>query len=453
MNTICVRTSLPGPKSKALNEDRVRFVARAPYQVNPSFIAHAHGAALEDVDGNVFLDFAAGFGVVNVGHSPETVVRAIQAQTKDYLHLNFNVTPYAGYVELSKKLCELTPGSFPKKVFLANSGAEAVENAIKIARVATVRQAVVGFEHAFHGRTYLAMALTAKSKPFKAGFAPFPAEVYRAPFPYVYRWGKHGLNPEQVSEECFSKFVELLNTQLTPNQVAAVIIEPVLGEGGFVPAPALFLRKLRDFCTEHGIVLIADEIQTGFGRTGTLFVCEQLGLVPDLMTLGKGIAAGLPLSAVVGRAELMDAPPEGAIGGTYGGNPVACAAALAVLNEFQDGKLLAHAKKCGEFLQKSLKKWFELYPIIGDVRGVGPMQAIEFVKDRSTKEPYPDAAKKIQKHCYENGVIALTAGTYGNCVRVLIPLVMALEQLEEGLAVMEKAIAQVPSDIKRGEKT
>lgn len=436
---IKLQTAIPGPKSKQLMLERKLHVARGPFHSSPVFIARASGALIEDVDGNTLIDLAAGIGVVNVGHAPESVVAAVCSQAERVLHAGFNVTPYEGYVKLSAALNKATPGGFAKKTLLVNSGAEAVENAIKIARVHTGRQAIVCFDHAFHGRTYMAMSLTSKVKPYKTGFGPFNAEVYRVPFPYAYRWPAVSSGGD-VSSECFKRFEEIVNHQVGAANVAAVIIEPVLGEGGFVPAPREFLAKLREFCTTNGIVLIADEIQTGFGRTGTLFASEQLGLIPDLMTMAKGLGAGMPIAAVTGRAEIMDAPIEGGIGGTYGGNPVACAAALAVFELFGDGKLLTRARTLGAKLQARLGEWQSRYSVVGDTRGLGPMQAIELVKDRATREPHREAAAAVVKHCYERGVIILTAGTYGNVIRVLAPLVIRDEELGEALDVLEDGI-------------
>jgi 4-aminobutyrate aminotransferase/(S)-3-amino-2-methylpropionate transaminase len=431
---IRLNTPLPGPKSKALMERRRAAVARGPFHSTPIFVKSAKGALVEDVDGNQLLDFASGIGVVNVGHSPASVVQAISEQAAQVIHSGFNVIPHESYVKLAEKLNAAAPGTFAKKTLLINSGAEAVENAIKIARAFTGRQAVICFDHAYHGRTYMAMALTAKAKPYKVGFAPFPSEIYRAPFPYEYRG--------ETADSAFKKFEEVVSTQVTPQQVAAVIIEPVLGEGGFVPAPREFLKKLREFCTANGIVLIADEIQTGFGRTGTLFASEQLGFEPDLVTLAKGLGAGLPIAAVTGRAEIMDAPMDGGIGGTYGGNPVACASALAVFELFEknSAELLKKAKAVGETIQKRLNSWKEKYPIVGDVRGLGPMMAVELVKDRKTKEPNREAVAALMKYSYEHGVLTLSAGTFGNVVRLLVPLVIEKDQLEEGLNVLEEGL-------------
>lgn len=437
VKSIALKTAIPGPQSKALMERRQAAVARGPFHVTPVFAASAQGALINDVDGNTFIDLAAGIGVVNVGHTAEPVVAAIQAQVGKLIHGSFNVTPYEGYIHVCERLNALTPGSFAKKSFLANSGAEAVENAVKIARAFTGRPAVVCFDHAYHGRTYMAMTLTAKFKPYKVGFAPFCSDVYRTPFPYPYR----GV----TSDEAYAQFVETVTSATTPEQIACVIIEPVLGEGGFIPAPAAFLKKLSEFCTKHGIVLIADEIQSGFGRTGTLFASEQLGFVPDLLCAAKGLAGGMPLSSVTGRAEIMDAPVEGGIGGTFGGNPVAAAAAGAVIAMFEDGSFLKRSKELGARIQSTLHRWVQSYSVIGDVRGLGPMMALELVKDRTTKEAFPDGAKRLVKHCYEHGVVILTAGTYGNCIRLLPPLAITDDQLAEALDVLESGLRELKS--------
>jgi 4-aminobutyrate aminotransferase/(S)-3-amino-2-methylpropionate transaminase len=414
---------------------RQAAVARGPFHGTPVFAESAHGALIHDVDGNTFIDLAAGIGVVNVGHTAEPVVAAIQTQAGKLIHGSFNVTPYESYIHVCEKLNALTPGSFAKKSFLANSGAEAVENAVKIARAHTGRPSVICFEHAFHGRTYMAMTLTAKYKPYKTGFAPFCSDVYRTPFPYPYR--------DVSTDEAFAQFVE--TAESVAGQVACVIIEPVLGEGGFIPAPAAFLKKIADYCAKHGIVTIADEIQSGFGRTGTLFASEQLGFVPDLLCSAKGLAGGMPLSAVTGRAEIMDAPVEGGIGGTFGGNPVSTAAAAAVIGMFEDGSFLKRVDELGAQIQSTLRRWASSSPVIGDVRGLGPMMALELVKDRSTKEAFPEAAKRLVKHCYEHGVIILTAGTYGNCIRLLPPLAITKDQLDEALSVLEAGLKELKS--------
>lgn len=435
---ISLKTAVPGPKSAALMARRKSAVARGPFHGTPVFVDHAHGALLTDVDGNVLIDLASGIGVTNTGHTPKSLVDAIKAQAEKLLHGSFNTTPYESYVALCEQLNAKAPGKFAKKSFLANSGAEAVENSIKIARAFTGRPAVIAFEHAFHGRTFMAMTLTYKEKPYKAGFAPLNNDVYRAPFPYEY----HGV----TSEQAFKAFSELA-AKVGPGTVAAVILEPVQGEGGFLPAPKDFLAKLRTFCDAHGIVLIADEIQCGFGRTGTLFASEQLGFVPDLILTAKGLGGGMPISAVTGRADIMDAPAEGGIGGTFGGNPVAVASALAVLGLMDDGTFLPRAKALGESARKTLLGWKEKYPVVGDVRGLGPMLAVELVKDRASKEPNPDAAKALVKFCYERGVIILTAGSYGNCIRLLFPLIITDEQLAEAFDVLEEGLksCKIPS--------
>lgn len=434
-------TEVPGPKSRALMDARRAAVARGPFHTTPVFAARAHGAVVEDVDGNHLLDFASGIAVTNLGHTPDDVVAAITAQAARLLHASFNVVPYEGYVALAERLNRLTPGDFPKKTFLANSGAEAVENAVKIARAFTGRQAVVCFDHAFHGRTQLALTLTAKLG-YRSGFAPFAPEVYRAPFPYAYRCPEGEGN---VTEASFRAFDELVTHHVGRKNTAAVIIEPVLGEGGFIDAPGDYLRRLRSFCTEHGIVLIADEIQTGFGRTGAMFACDHHGVAPDLVTLAKGLGSGMPISAVTGRADIMDAPAEGGIGGTYGGNPVACAAALAVLDRFeQDGRaLVARARALGDTLRARLLAWKERFPIIGDVRGLGPMLGMELVKDRATKEPDKASTYALTKYSYEHGLVLLSAGTHGNVVRLLPPLTITDDELAEGLAVLEQGLASI----------
>jgi len=455
MPSIDLKTAVPGPRSRAVFAERAKHVAPGPFHTTPIVAASASGATITDVDGNTFLDFACGIGVTNLGHSEPSVVAAAKSQADKFFHTSINVVAYEGYVEVAKRLNECAPGNFPKKTFLANSGAEAVENAIKFARAHTKRQAVICFEHAFHGRTYMAMALTGKANPYKSGFGPFPSEIYRAPFPDFYRWpGVEGGMPvcpgtlpcslsRCLCREAFARFEEIAHADIGETNVAAVIIEPVTGEGGFIPAPAPFLQMLRDWCDKNGVVLIFDEIQTGFGRTGTLFACEQTGVSPDLLVLAKGLANGLPLSAVVGKAEIIDAVGVGGVGGTYSGNPVACAAALAVLDKFAQTKTLAHARHLGKILQDRLEAWAVKFPCIGETRGLGPMRAIELVKDRKSKEPDKPAAAALVKHNYEHGVITLACGTHGNVLRFLIPLVATEEQLNEGLDVIEEGLAKL----------
>jgi 4-aminobutyrate aminotransferase / (S)-3-amino-2-methylpropionate transaminase / 5-aminovalerate transaminase len=437
-----IKTEIPGPLSRSLMEVRRNEMSKAPFHTTPIFVKKAKGAVIEDVDGNRLIDFAAGIGVTNTGHAPDSVIKAIAEQAQMFLHTSFNVLAYSGYVDVCKKLNELTPGKFKKKTFLINSGAEAVENAIKVSRTFTKRQAVICFDHAFHGRTYMAMTLTSKAKPYRYECGPYSSEVYRAPFPYCYRWPT-GSDPEQVSNECFQQFEELVNSRIGATQVAAVIIEPVLGEGGFVPAPKNFMKRLRDFCTTHGIVLIADEIQTGFGRTGSIYACEQLGVEPDLITSAKGLAGGMPLSALTGRAEIMDSPIDGGIGGTFGGNPLSCVAALEVIKLFEKGAILKNAAMVAGVLNRRLSQWKEKFTSIGDVRGLGPMMALEFVRDRKTKVPYPELAKKLTQYCYEHGVVLMSAGTYSNVTRFLCPLSIDEATLNEGLDVVEKGLQEL----------
>ncbi len=437
---IDLRTEIPGPKSKELLQRRQTHVARGPFHTTPVFAAKAHGAFLEDVDGNKLLDFSAGIGVVNVGHTHPHLVKAIQTQSQNLIHASFNVALYEPYIRLAEKLNGVTPGDFPKKTFLANSGAEAVENAIKIARAFTGREGIVCFEHAFHGRTYMAMSLTYKEKPYKVGFAPLMTEIYRAPYPYCYRWPTSS-DPADVSKDCFKDFEEICKRMRS--KPAAVIIEPVLGEGGFVPAPAAFLQNLQKYCSDNGIVFIVDEIQSGFGRTGTLFASQQLGIIPDLILTAKGLGGGMPISAVTGRAPIMDGPGEGGIGGTFGGNPVSCAAALSVFEIFDSEKILEKAMALGLSLREKLVGFYERYRVIGDVRGLGPMLAMEFVKNRETKEAYSEAAKGLVKFCYERGVIIMTSGSLGNVVRLLPPLNINLSDVDEGFKILEAGIKEI----------
>ncbi len=448
-SSISLRTEIPGPRAKALMQRRQQAVAPGPFHVTPLFAEKAQGALVTDVDGNQFIDFSSGIGVTNAGHNAPEIVEAIKAQADRYLHTSFNVVPYAEYIEVAERLNAMAPGDFAKKTFLVNSGSEAVENAIKYARAYTGRQGIVCFDHAYHGRTYMAMTLTAKSRPYKHGFAPFNPEVYRAPFPYLYR---DGTTPGEQCTDCapaaqtcqncgcqdaFEKFVDVVRSQIGEDQVAGVIIEPVTGEGGFIPAPAAFLQKVQQFCREHGIVFMADEIQTGFGRTGTIFACEQLGVEPDILIAAKGLAGGMPLSAVIGRAEVMDAIGTGGSGGTYSGNPLACAAALAGFDLFEKGDLLDNARMLGEQLRLRLESWAERFEVVGDTRGLGPMRCVELVRDRATREPDKASVQFLVKYAYEHGVITIPAGTYGNVLRFLVPLSMTSDQLAEGLDVLE----------------
>jgi 4-aminobutyrate aminotransferase / (S)-3-amino-2-methylpropionate transaminase / 5-aminovalerate transaminase len=440
MATIQLKTEVPGPRSRELMRRREAAVPRGPAHALPVFVAEAHGASLVDVDGNRFLDFAGGIGCLNVGHTSEAVVGAASAQLSRLTHACFHVTPYEGYVALAERLNRLTPGTFPKKTLFTNSGAEAVENAVKIARAATGRPAVLAFEDGFHGRTLLALSLTSKVHPYKAGFGPFAPEVYRVPYGYCYRCSYNleypgcRLHCVEVIEDVFKRYVEA-------DKVAAVVVEPVLGEGGFVVPPGDWLPRLRELTSRHGILLVADEVQTGFGRTGKLFAVEHSGVVPDILIAAKSIAGGLPLSSITGRAEVMDAPGVGGLGGTFGGNPVSLAAAQAVLDEMEKGALFARAEAIGARVRARSARWEERYEIVGDVRGVGAMWAIELVKDRATRAPAREETAAFTKACYERGLVTITAGTFGNVVRTLMPLVIGDDDLEEGLDVIERALA------------
>jgi len=416
-------------------------VPRGPYNATPIFVKEARGAMLEDVDGNRLLDFAGGIGCLNVGHSDPAVVKAVGEQLGRFTHACFGVTPYESYVRLAERLNALVPGDFPKKTMFVNSGAEAVENAVKIARAATGRSAVLAFEDGFHGRTLLTMSLTSKVHPYKAGFGPFAPETYRAPYAYCYRCSYHLTYPScgvacvDALEDYFKRYVEA-------EQVAAVVVEPVLGEGGFVVPPCEYLPKLRELTARHGILLVADEVQSGFGRTGRLFAIEHTGVVPDLLVAAKSIAGGLPLASVTGRAEVMDAPGPGGLGSTFGGNPVSLAAAHAVLDIMTAPGFFARAERIGAAFAERAARWKESIALVGDVRGVGAMWGIELVKDRAARTPAKEETVAVAKRCYERGLVTITAGTYGNVIRTLMPLVIGDDQLEEGLDVLERALAE-----------
>jgi 4-aminobutyrate aminotransferase/(S)-3-amino-2-methylpropionate transaminase len=452
MTTIQIHTPIPGPNSKALSERRVAAVPRGNSIAMPIFAAKAEGAVIEDVDGNRFIDFAGGIGCLNVGHRAPGVLAAIRAQLNRYLHLCFSVTPYEGYIRLAERLNQLTPGSFPKKTFLTNSGAEAVENAIKFARAYTGRQAVICFEDAFHGRTLLTMSLTSKTHPYKAGFGPFAGEIYRIPYAYCYRCA-YSLRYPSCEIACAHHLEDTFKRVVAAESVAAVIVEPVLGEGGFVAPPPEFFRVLADMCKRYGIVFVADEIQTGFGRTGALFASERYSIEPDLLVMAKSLGGGLPIAAVTGRAEIMDTPGPGAVGGTFGGNPLACEAALAVLDMFDSGSdgagLIANAERLGNRFAERAREWQDRMPIIGDVRGLGAMRALELVRSRETREPADEKTKAVVRYCYEHGLIVLSTGTYGNVIRLLVPLVIAGEQFEEGLDVLGAALEAVVREDRR----
>jgi 4-aminobutyrate aminotransferase/(S)-3-amino-2-methylpropionate transaminase len=442
MSTIRINTSIPGPKSKALSARRAQAVPRGLSHGTPIYVAKAEDAWLEDVDGNRYIDFAGGIGCANAGHRQEPVVDAIRGQLDNFLHTCVQVTPYEGYIRLAERMNEVTPGKFPKKTLFLNSGAEAVENAVKIARAYTKRPAIIAFEDAFHGRTMMTLALTSKTHPYKAGFAPFPGEVYRIPFAYCYRCS-YNLKYPSCDLYCARHLEDTFKRVVANEEVAAVIAEPVLGEGGFVAPPPDYFKVLIDLCHKHGVLFIADEVQSGFGRTGAMFASERYGIEPDLLVTAKSLGGGLPLGAVTGRAEIMDAPAPGGLGGTFAGNPLSCAAALAVLDLFEKENLLTRANELGDRFQRRAREWQRRWPIVGDVRGLGGMQAIELVKSQETKTPATEETKQITQYCYEHGLITITAGSYSNVIRVLVPLVATDEQMDEGLDVLESALAAV----------
>ena len=433
-------TEIPGPASRALQSRRSAAVASGVASTLPVFVTAAGGAVLVDADGNSLIDFGSGIAVTSVGNAASRVVSRVSEQVAQFTHTCFMVAPYEGYVEVCEELARRTPGSFEKRSALFNSGAEAVENAIKIARHATGRSAVVAFDHAYHGRTNLTMALTAKNMPYKQGFGPFAGEIYRVPMAYPLRWPD---GPEACRTDALQVVTSLIHTQVGEENVAALIIEPIQGEGGFIVPPDGFLRGLAEFCKEHGIVFIADEIQSGFCRTGDWFACEHDGVVPDLVTTAKGIAGGLPLAAVTGRAEIMDAVHPGGLGGTYGGNPVACAAALGAIETMAAENLAGRARRIGEIMLPRLRKLASSYPVIADVRGRGAMVAVELTKP-GTLEPDPASTAAVAAACHKAGLVVLTCGTFGNVLRFLPPLVISEDLLEEGLGILEDAFASLP---------
>jgi 4-aminobutyrate aminotransferase / (S)-3-amino-2-methylpropionate transaminase / 5-aminovalerate transaminase len=430
-------TEIPGPASRELFERRQRSVARGLSHVLPVFVTAAGGGVVLDVDGNSLIDFGSGIAVTSVGNSAELVVDRVTEQVARFTHTCFMVVPYEGYLAVCEELARVTPGDHDKRSALFNSGAEAVENAVKIARLATGRDAVVVFDHAYHGRTNLTMAMTAKNMPYKQGFGPFAGEVYRVPMAYPFRWPG---GPAACRADALDVITSLIHTQVGEQNVAAVVIEPIQGEGGFVVPPDGFLPGLAAFCREHGILLIADEIQTGFCRTGDWFACDHERVVPDLITTAKGIAGGLPLAGVTGRAELMDTVHPGGLGGTFGGNPVACAAAIGAIETMGKEDLPAAARRIGEVMLPRLRKLAEDHPVIGDVRGRGAMLAIELVRP-GTLVPDPETTARVAKACHAAGLVLLTCGTFGNVLRFLPPLVIGEELLSEGMSILEEAFA------------
>jgi 4-aminobutyrate aminotransferase/(S)-3-amino-2-methylpropionate transaminase len=421
---------------------RDRNVPRGTSHATPAFIKEAHGAVMVDLEGRELIDFAGGIGVANVGHAHPKVVAAIKDQAEKYIHTCFHIAMYEPYVDLAERLNELAPGDFHKMTLLANSGAEAVENAVKIARHATRRPAVIALEGAFHGRTLLGMTLTGKVKPYKLGFGPFAPEVYRLPNPYCYRC-PFGLKQPSCGTACADHLEDFFVGNVAPEQTAAVIAEPIQGEGGFITPPPNYFAKLQAICKKHGIVLIVDEVQTAMGRTGKLFAIEHWGIAPDLVTTAKSLGGGLPLSAVTGRADLMNEPHVGGLGGTFSGNPVACRAALAVLEILVNDGLLDRAAQLGEKVRAHLDALQRKHELVGDVRGKGPMLAMELVRDRERKTPAAEETKRLVKLCYEKGLVLVSCGHFGNVIRTLMPLVITDAQLDRGFQILDSALEEV----------
>jgi 4-aminobutyrate aminotransferase/(S)-3-amino-2-methylpropionate transaminase len=432
-------TAIPGPKSQELIKRRSEAVSAALGMAIPVVVTQAGGGVIIDVDGNSIIDMGAGIAVVNVGNSADRVVDNVKKQVEAFTHTCFMIAPYMGYIEVCEALNRLTPGNHKKKSALFNSGAEAVENAVKIARRYTKRQAVVVFEHGYHGRTNLTMGMTAKNMPYKDGFGPFTPEIYRMPMAYPYRWPG---GARACEKEALTEVLHKIEKEIGAANVACIVIEPIQGEGGFVVPPKGFLPGLSKYCSENGIVFIADEVQTGFARTGTMFACEDEGVIPDLITTAKGIAGGLPLAGVTGRAEIMDSIHMSGLGGTYGGSPIACAAAIGAIATIEEEKLVDRSRALGQIMETALVEMKKKYPIIGEVRGRGSMQAIELVVAGST-EPNSAAQSAIIKYCQQKGVLILSAGTYNNVIRLLPPLVMPEHLLREALSILDEAIASI----------
>ena len=433
-------TEIHGPRSRALLERRKAAVPQGIFFTTPVFVGAASGAILRDVDGNSLIDLGAGLAVLNTGNSSPAVQDAVREQLERFTHTCMHVTMNEAYVALAEKLNALVPGGGEHRTMFTNSGAEAVENAVKISRSFTKRQGVVVFEHAFHGRTLLAMTMTAKAMPYKRGLGPFAPEVYRLPFAYPYRCPSGGETPDECAARCTERAIEIMDKEIGPESIACLVVEPVQGEGGFiVPAPG-FLPALAEYCREHGILFVADEVQTGFGRTGKWFGIEHEGVVPDLVTLAKSLAGGLPLGAVTGRADVMESVHVGGIGGTFGGNPLSCAAGLAVIDQIEREGLLERAMRIGQIMTTRLSEMAERFDVIGDVRGRGAMVAMELVEDRTSKHPAKATAGRLVEACYRQGVVVLKAGTFDNVIRLLPPLTIDEDLLREGLDVLEKSL-------------
>ena len=430
----------PGPKSVELMKLREKYVPKAVYNVTPIFVAESERALIKDVDGNEYIDFATGISCLNVGHRDPEVMKAIQEQTEKYLHLCFHITPYEPYVRLAEKLTKLAPGRFNKKVVLVNSGAEAVENAVKVARRYTGKPTIVTFEYAFHGRTRLAMSLTGSVHPYKYGFGPLDLAVHRTPYAYCYRCS-FGLEYPACNMRCVEYIRDTFAVHLSPEDVAAIIVEPIQGEGGFIVPPKEFLPGLRKICDENSILLIADEVQSGMGRTGKMFAVEQFKVIPEMIAMAKSLGGGLPIAATIGREEIMDSVQVGGLGGTFGGNPLSCVAALKTVDLVQ--RLLKNAEKLGEKLIRRIREMQKKYEVIGDVRGVGLMAALELVTDRKTKKPAKEERNQLLNECYKNGLIIIGAGAYKNVIRFLPPINISEELLNKGLDKIENAMKNV----------
>lgn len=439
---IKLQTEIPGPVSKELLERRNKYVPKGISNNCHSFVKKATGALVEDVDGNSYIDFAGAIGTLNVGHTHPRVVRALQEQASQFIHTCFNVMMYESYINLAERLCKLAPGNFDKQAAFFNSGAEAVENAVKIARKYTKRQGIVSFTRGFHGRTLMTMTMTSKVKPYKFGFGPFAPEVYKAPYPYVYR-RPEGMTEQQYSAMIIEQFEQFLLAEVAPETIAAVVMEPVQGEGGFIVPDTTFVQRVREICSQHGILFIADEIQTGFARTGKYFAIEHFDVIPDLITISKSMGAGVPISGVIGRAEIMDAVDPGEIGGTYSGSPLGCRAALTVLDIIESENLNDRARILGDRVIEKMRFLAGRFECVGDVRGIGAMCAMEIVKDGQSKTPDKETVGKIVKAAAERGLMLLSAGLYGNVIRILMPLTITDDQLEEGLQILEEAFEAV----------
>lgn len=435
-----VSEKLPGPRSAELAQLKEQYVARGYGNASLMVARRAEGALIEDLDGNVFIDFAGGIGSLNVGHCSPGVVEAIKQQIDSYLHTGHALL-MAPYIQLARKLCQITPGSFPKKVLLLNSGAEAIENTVKFARKYTRRTGVLSLHCGFHGRTFMAMTLTSKVRPYKFSFHPLCPDVYKVNSAYCYRCPYRSTYPD-CGLYCLEDLEYFFASEFAAENVAAIVVEPVQGEGGFIVPPPEYLRGLKQISEKYGFLFVADEIQTGFARTGKMFACEHFGIDPDLMALAKSLGAGLPISAVVGRQEIMDAPEKGEVGSTFGGSPLGCAAALAVIDQLEKENLIAKAAAIGKIIYRRLREMQDKYEIIGDVRGLGAMNGIELVKDRRTREPASEETTRIIAGCYQRGLTILKAGIYDNVIRILVPLVISEEHLLQGLSILEESIAE-----------